>query len=117
MVCQRSTCNSIASCDAEIFSLARFFSKCRVHLQASFRARSDLQEVQAMRFYAVSLRNRFAVAAAILIAIFGVSVTAEAQNIEWVRQFGTATRDEGTAVAKGPSGVYVTGNTIGVFPG
>ena len=54
---------------------------------------------------------------ALLVSFVVSSVPAYAQTIEWVRQFGTNRRDEGLAVAKGPSGVYVTGNTVGVFPG
>src|SRR5436190_13593029 len=53
----------------------------------------------------------------LLISFVVSSVPADAQTIEWVRQFGTSRRDEGLAVAKGPSGVYVTGHTVGVFAG
>jgi hypothetical protein len=53
-----------------------------------------------------------------LIMIFPVSaLPAHAQSIEWLRQFGTNRQDQGLAVAKGPSGVYVVGVTAGVFPG
>src|SRR5258705_12728441 len=40
-----------------------------------------------------------------------------AQDFVWVRQFGTSRDDQVNAVAASPSGVYVGGNTIGVFPG
>jgi hypothetical protein len=53
-----------------------------------------------------------------LIVSFIVScVPVHAQTMEWVRQFGTNRKDEALAVAKAPSGVYVTGDTIGVLPG
>src|SRR5262245_4482055 len=58
-----------------------------------------------------------AIVVAVIISVFTVSLPVHAQNIEWVRQFGTNRRDEGLAVAKGPSGVYITGNTVGEFPG
>jgi hypothetical protein len=32
-------------------------------------------------------------------------------------KIGTNRRDEGVAIAKGPTGVYITGNTAGIFPG
>ena len=51
------------------------------------------------------------------IASLFVVVPVQAQDLVWVRQFGTNRRDEGLAIAKGPTGVYVTGNTIGTFPG
>jgi hypothetical protein len=44
-------------------------------------------------------------------------VPAHAQTIEWVRQFGTDRGDKALAVAKGPSGVYVAGQTAGLFAG
>ena len=69
-----------------------------------------------MRVRAISFRFRVAIVA-VIISVFAVSVPLHAQSMEWVRQFGTNRRDEGLAVAKGPSGVYVTGNTVGVFPG
>jgi hypothetical protein len=53
----------------------------------------------------------------IVISFVMSSVPAQAQDIEWVRQFGTNRSDQGLAVAKGPSGAYVTGHTIGVLPG
>ena len=34
----------------------------------------------------------------------------------WVRQFGTAADDHGSAVAVDPSGIYVTGPTRGAMP-
>ena len=37
--------------------------------------------------------------------------------VSWVRQFGTRKLDEGTGVAADGTGVYVTGNTDGVFKG
>jgi hypothetical protein len=52
-----------------------------------------------------------------ILLFFMTSLAAYAQNIEWVRQFGTERRDEAQAIAKGPSGVFVTGNTVGIFPG
>jgi len=70
-----------------------------------------------MRVHANSFRFGTALAAMVIVAVFGVSLPVHAQNIEWVRQFGTNLFDEGLAVAKGPSSVYVTGHTVGVFPG
>lgn len=64
-----------------------------------------------------SLRIRISIVASIVILSVVTSLPAQAQNIEWVRQFGTGRRDEAQAIAKGPSGAFVTGNTIGVFPG
>src|SRR5436190_21084312 len=53
-----------------------------------------------------------------LIVLFVLSpVPAHAQTIEWVRQFGTDRGDKALAVAKGPSGVYVAGQTAGLFAG
>ena len=51
------------------------------------------------------------------LSIIGLSLPVHAQTLEWVRQFGTNRVDEGLAVAKAPHGVYVSGHTIGVFPG
>ena len=45
------------------------------------------------------------------------SGVAQAQTFEWVRQFGTSRDEQVNAVALSLSGVYVGGNTIGVFPG
>jgi hypothetical protein len=63
--------------------------------------------------------TRYALAIqAVLIAGFLFSPAAlDAQELKWVRQFGTTRPDRALAVAKGPTGVYVTGNTFGVFPG
>src|SRR5262245_2712745 len=62
---------------------------------------------------------RFAISsvASIAVSLLIASVPARAQSIEWARQFGTNTVDEAHAVAKGPSGVYVTVVTNGTFPG
>jgi hypothetical protein len=61
---------------------------------------------------------RFAISSAsITVLLLIASVPARAQSIEWARQFGTDIVDEAQAVAKGPSGVYVTGVTNGTFPG
>jgi hypothetical protein len=57
------------------------------------------------------------IVASIIVSFLITSVPALAQTVEWIRQFGTSRVDEGLAVAKGPTGVYVTGKTIGVFPG
>ena len=70
-----------------------------------------------MRVRGISFRVSFTIVAAVIILVFGVSLPVHAQNIEWLRQFGTNLFDEGLAVAKGPSGVYVTGHTVGAFPG
>ena len=69
-----------------------------------------------MRVHAYSFRFGTALAAMVIVAAFG-ALPVHAQNIEWLRQFGTNLFDEGLAVAKGPSGVYVTGHTVGTFPG
>jgi hypothetical protein len=53
----------------------------------------------------------------VIITFLSTVVPVHAQTIDWVRQFGTNRRDEGQAIAKGPTGVYITGNTVGVFPG
>ena len=53
----------------------------------------------------------------LLISFIVSVIPAQAQAIEWARQFGTNRQDDGLAVAKGPSGVFVTGSTAGVFPG
>jgi uncharacterized protein (TIGR03437 family) len=45
------------------------------------------------------------------------SVAAYAQDFDWVREFGTNRDDQVNAVAASLSGVYVGGNTIGIFPG
>ena len=57
------------------------------------------------------------VLASIILSFPITAVPARAQTIEWIRQFGTNRQDQGLAVAKGPSGVYVAGTTLGVFPG
>lgn len=44
-------------------------------------------------------------------------VILQAQEFDWVRQFGTNRDDQVNAVALSISGVYVGGNTIGIFPG
>ena len=64
-----------------------------------------------------SFRFSVHIVASIIVSFLFTSIPARAQTIEWVRQFGTDRQDQGLAVAKGPSGVYVTGNTIGVLPG
>src|SRR5262245_45902844 len=116
MVCQRSILNSIASCDGDFFIGPVFWQLSRT---SSYRV-GELDGYiggQAMRVYAISLRVSLVTVAMVAILAFGVSLPAHAQNMEWVRQFGTSTWDEGLAVAKGPSGVYVTGDTLGSFPG
>jgi Beta-propeller repeat len=60
---------------------------------------------------------RLGFVASIIVSFLLTSLPAHAQNIEWVRQFGTNRKDEGVAIAKGPTGVYVTGTTAGIFPG
>lgn len=45
------------------------------------------------------------------------STTAQAQVFDWVRHVGTDRDDQVNAVALSLSGVYVGGNTIGIFPG
>ena len=39
------------------------------------------------------------------------------QQIEWIRQFGSANFDQALGVALGDSGVYVAGQTEGALPG
>jgi PKD repeat protein len=38
-------------------------------------------------------------------------------NMIWTRQFGTSSQDSATAISVCPTGVYVTGDTNGSFPG
>lgn len=38
-------------------------------------------------------------------------------EVVWTRQFGTADYDDSLAIAAGPRGVYVAGNTAGALPG
>ena len=40
-----------------------------------------------------------------------------AQNIEWIRQFGTADSDLAWDICADVSGVYVSGSTSGTLPG
>jgi uncharacterized protein (TIGR03437 family) len=65
-----------------------------------------------LRRYSLQQRMLF-IAATFLIAPSLV----QAQNFAWVRQFGTDRDEQVNAVAASASGVYVGGNTIGVFPG
>jgi len=69
-----------------------------------------------MKAYTHLFRFVISGVASITVSFF-VASPARAQSIEWARQFGTNTVDETQAVAKGPSGVYLTGVTAGVFPG
>jgi uncharacterized protein (TIGR03437 family) len=46
-----------------------------------------------------------------------LSTASNAQTIQWARQFGSSRVDEAFAVATGPDGVYVAGETFGAFPG
>jgi len=49
----------------------------------------------------------------VVVSHFAVSTPpANAQTIQWTRQFGTASVDEAFAVATAPDGVYVAGETI-----
>ena len=43
--------------------------------------------------------------------------TASAQDVQWIRQFGTVGQDRASAVALNASGVYVAGATEGELPG
>ena len=56
----------------------------------------------------------FRIAALLLTAL---SPSANAQVIEWARQFGTGRVEEAFAVAIGPNAVYVAGETFGAFEG
>lgn len=53
----------------------------------------------------------------ISISLSVLSISAEVQSISWLRQFGTAAEDAGSAVAADASGIYVVGNTRGRFAG
>lgn len=53
---------------------------------------------------------------AYVLALFA-STAAQAQVFDWVRHVGTNRDDQVNAVALSLSGVYVGGNTIGIFPG
>ena len=64
-----------------------------------------------------SFRFSVPVIALIIVSFLATSKPAHAQTIEWIRQFGTNRKDEGLAVAKGPTGLYIAGETVGVFPG
>jgi hypothetical protein len=47
----------------------------------------------------------------------GAPPLAHAQEIEWVRQFGTAGQDRASAIAVNASGVFIGGATEAAFPG
>src|SRR5262245_65599106 len=47
----------------------------------------------------------------------GSPTIAQAQDVEWIRQFGTTGQDRRSAVAVNASGVYIGGATEAAFPG
>jgi hypothetical protein len=46
-----------------------------------------------------------------------MSATAQAMEVEWIRQFGTSEFDQAFAVSLDASGIYVAGRTLGTLPG
>jgi hypothetical protein len=53
----------------------------------------------------------------LVLALLFLPFDAQAQNMPWVKQFGTNRVDSGNAVAYGEFGMYVAGDTIGTLPG
>ena len=56
-------------------------------------------------------------AAGALFLLAAVSIPARAQNIQWIRQFGTAGSDSANGVAVDATGFSIAGYTEGGFPG
>src|SRR5439155_6211980 len=75
------------------------------------------KECSAMPSRTSSARYAVPIHAVLVVWLLFRAAPLEAQELKWVRQFGTIRVDKALAVAKGPTGVYVTGHTVGVFPG
>ncbi len=52
-----------------------------------------------------------------LAAALALVPTAHAQEIEWIRQFGSSSTDGAQGISVDASGIYVAGFTFGTFPG
>ena len=52
-----------------------------------------------------------------IVDLFLNPITAQAQTIQWIRQFGTTSSDAVNAVAVDATGIYVVGSTGGTLPG
>ena len=63
------------------------------------------------------VRTRIHIGLLIVIALLTAGRTADAQTIQWTRQFGTPGQDRAFAIAADATGVYVAGATEGVLPG
>src|SRR5262245_18835883 len=63
----------------------------------------------------VNLFSLMPLVAALLVFVFPMPI--QAQTVEWERRLATSSDTKARAVAASSSGIYVSGETDGVFPG